>query len=336
VQAGYCRLARTLQCRLAYVIPACLFRVLLRNTVNFILDITSTVGSIGAAVAVGKLIGLDVAKMQQAISIASVQVTGMHDSFGTDTKPFHVGRASQNGLMAALLAERGFSASMEGLEAERGWAKVVSTHENLVLELVTLGEVWEMTRNTFKPFPCDRIIHAAIDGWIQVREIAIEKGLDLNTITNITARCHPRVLFLTDDPKPATGLAAKFSIYHAAAVALLFGKAGPTEFTDDVVQNATVIALRPKVHITSDTAVGSQEAFVTTTFADGTTLDVHVKNTIGSYKNPLDTKGLKAKFLDQVSRVIGNEEANLAFDAYSNILNSTDVGKITQSYRKKP
>lgn len=284
--------------------------------------------------AVGKLLGLDVAQLQQAISIASVQVTGMHDSFGHDAKPFHVGRAAQNGLMAALLAQSGFSASLEGLEAPRGWSHVVSSRENLTLELDTLGDVWEITRNTFKPFPCDRIIHAAIDGWIQLRAKAIDNGLDINTITNVTARCHPRVLFLTDDPEPKTGLAAKFSIYHAAAVALLYGAATPTQFTDEAAQNATVIALRSKVHVTSDTAVKEHEAFVTATFGDGTTVDVHVEDTIGSFVNPLGTEALKVKFLEQVGRQIGDGRANLAWDAYSNLVNSTDVGKIAQSYRK--
>lgn len=87
-------------------------------------------GSIGAAVAVGKILDLELEELQKAISIAAIQVTGMHDSFGTYAKPFHVGRAAQNGLMAALLAKNGFSASLEGLEAERGWIHIVSTREH--------------------------------------------------------------------------------------------------------------------------------------------------------------------------------------------------------------
>lgn len=118
----------------------------------------------GAAVAVGKLLGLDVLQLQQAISIASVQVTGMHESFGTDTKPFHVGRAAQNGLMAAVLAQQGYSGSLRGLEAPRGWAKVISSRENLAAEMNTLGQDWEILLNTFKAYPCDRIIHGAIEG----------------------------------------------------------------------------------------------------------------------------------------------------------------------------
>lgn len=137
-----------------------------RKITDFESDITSTTGSIGSAVTVGKLLGLNLTQLQQAISIASVQVVGMHESFGTDTKPFHVGRATQSGLMAALLAQGGLGASLQGLEAETGWVHVVNTRENLTNEFATLGEIWETTKNTFKPFPGDRIIHAPIDGWI--------------------------------------------------------------------------------------------------------------------------------------------------------------------------
>lgn len=257
----------------------------------------------------------------------------MHDSFGTDTKPCHVGRAAQNGLMAALLAKSGFSAPLDGLEAERGWTHVVSTRENITAEFDTLGEVWETERNTFKPFPCDRIIHAAIDGWIQLREQALEKNLDITSITNVTARTHPRVLFLTDNPEPATGLESKFSIYHAAAIALLYGDASPSQFVDDVTRNSTVIELREKVHVTSDDAVEEHEAFVSATFADGTTLDVHVEHTIGSYENPLTANQLKTKFLDQTGTVVGDTEAEKAWVAFSTIVNATDVAEAVRLSR---
>ncbi|VUC20446.1 unnamed protein product [Clonostachys rosea] len=295
--------------------------------------ITSTVGTVGAAVAVGKILGLDVAQLQQAISIASVQVTGMHESFGTETKPFHVGRAAQTGLMSAVLAKAGLTGSLVGLEAERGWSHVVSTRENLTAVIDTLGNVWEISLNTFKPFPCDRIMHAAIDGWIQIHDQAVQRQLDITKITNVTARCHPRVLFLTDDPKPATGLAGKFSVYHAAAVSLLFGQATPTQFTDEAVQNSTVVALREKVKVTSDDAVEEHESFVAVEFEDGTKLEVYVEHALGSYENPLTTEQLKEKFLDQVGRVIGEDRAAKAYQPFSNIVNSTDVTNLVKGYK---
>lgn len=281
------------------------------------------------------MLDLNETQLQQAIGIAAIQVTGMHDSFGTDAKPFHVGRAAQAGLMGALLAQQGFTASMEGLEAERGWVNVVSTRQNLTEEFSTLGERWEILQNTFKPFPCDRILHAAIDGWIQVHDQAAEEGLDLTSIANVTARCHPRVLFLTDDPEPSTGLAGKFSVYHAAAVALLNGEATPKQFTDEVVLNSTVIGLRDKVSVTSDDTVEEHEAFVSVEFEDGKTIDIHVEHGLGSFENPLSIEQLKDKYIDQVAAVIGEERAQRASKAWLGITNATDVAEVIRSYKAK-
>lgn len=289
-------------------------------------------GSIGAAVAVGKLLDLDLPQLQQAISIASVQVTGMQESFGTDTKPFHVGRAAQNGLLAAVLAQKGLSGSLQGLEAPRGWAHVVSTRENLTAEVATLGQRWELSLNTFKPFPCDRIIHPEIDGWIQIRKQALEQGLKISEVTNVTARAAPRVLFLTDHKTPTTGLAGKFSVYHAAAVALLDGEATPAQFTNEKVLNETVIALREKVSVASDETVEEHEAFVTVEFEGGNKIDLHVEHAIGSYENPLSEAFLKTKFVEQVTMILGQERAEKAYQAFLGIENVTDVKSLIHSY----
>ncbi|KAI0164041.1 2-methylcitrate dehydratase PrpD [Xylariaceae sp. FL1272] len=280
--------------------------------------ITSTVGSVGAAVAIGKLLDLSIEQMQHAIGIAAVQVIGMHASFGTDTKSFHVSRAVQSGLLAALLAEQNFTASTEGLEDPQGWVNVVSTRNAVTEEFGTLGKTWEMSLNTFKPFPYDRIIHATIDGWMQIHDQMAEKGVTAADIINVTARCEPMVFFLTDGPTPQTGLAAKFSVYHAAAVALLDGKATPTQFTDAVVQNQTVIELREKKY----------EAFVSVEFEDGSTIDVHVEHCVGSYESPMTADQLKTKFLDQESTAWDATRAQKAFEYWSIIVESGDVSKV--------
>jgi len=96
-----------------------------KEILNLDRHITSTTGSIGAAVAVSKLLSLSVSETAHAIGIAATQVTGLREMFGSHTKSFHAGRAAQNGLMAAVLAQGGYSSSDEALEAKRGWANVV-------------------------------------------------------------------------------------------------------------------------------------------------------------------------------------------------------------------
>lgn len=98
-------------------------------------------GSVGAAVACGKLLNLTQEEMQYAISTASVQVIGMHSSFGTDQKPFHTGRAAQSGLISAVMAKGGLHGALDGLEDKLGWVNVVSTRNNITDYFNTLGKV---------------------------------------------------------------------------------------------------------------------------------------------------------------------------------------------------
>lgn len=290
--------------------------------------ITSTTGSIGAAVAVAKLLDLDLNTTRQAIGIASTQVIGMQEFFGSDTKSFHVGRAAQSGMMAALLAKNGYTSSLFALEAKYGWSHVVSTRENVTAYFDQLGKVWEVEKNTFKPFPCGIVSHPTIDACIRLHEQADVKNLDISSINSVVARVNPYVISLTNKSNPQTGLEAKFSIYHSAAIALLYGEATPTQFTDEVVLNQTVIALRNKVTTTEDDSVPRDQSYVSVVFSDGTNLTQHVEHAIGSMDNPLNVTQLRTKFMDQVSKVIGHQRAQQAYDAFTGIANMSDISTI--------
>ncbi|KKY30890.1 hypothetical protein UCDDA912_g09161 [Diaporthe ampelina] len=290
--------------------------------------ITSTTGSIGAAVAVSKLLGSDTTVTQNAIGIAATQVVGMQEYFGSDTKSFHVGRAAQGGMLAALLANNNYTSSLQGLEAKFGWLHVVSTRENATAYFDELGETWEVLKNTFKPFPCGIVMHPSIDGAIQLHDQALAEGRSVSDVASVQLRVNPQVLVLTGKTDPQTGLEGKFSIYHATAVGLLYGEATPKQFTDSVVRNETVVGLRKIVNVTTDATVDNAQGYVTVEFKDGTTLNKHVVHAIGSRENPLTVEDLKKKFMDQVAGAIGPDRAVKAYDAFTNIGNLTDVGKL--------
>ncbi|KAK3104301.1 hypothetical protein LTR53_018503, partial [Teratosphaeriaceae sp. CCFEE 6253] len=184
--------------------------------------ITSSTGSVGAAVAVGKLMKLSEDQMAHAIGLAAVQVVGLREMFGSDTKSFHPGRAAQSGLLAALLAEQGYTSSSQALEAKRGWANVVAGGGSPKLEhyLSQLGQKWEIEANAFKPFPCGIVIHPAIDGSIQLRQEMMRKGLTTEQIESVELRVHPLVIELTSKRTPKDGLEGKFSVFHGAAIGL--------------------------------------------------------------------------------------------------------------------
>ncbi|RWA10142.1 hypothetical protein EKO27_g4967 [Xylaria grammica] len=295
--------------------------------------ITSTVGSIGASVAVGKLIGLDTTQMQNAIGVAATQVVGMQEFFGSMTKSFHVGRAAQGGMLGALLAKNNYTSSLQSLEAQYGWLHVVSTRENATAYFDQLGEIWEIEKNTFKPFPCGIVLHPTIDAATQLHNETIHQGKEISSVKSINLQVNSEVLVLTGKTNPTTGLEGKFSVYHAAAVGLLYGEATPTYFTDEAVTNATVIEFRKKVNVTTDDERFSKDqATVTIEFDDGSTLEKHIEHTIGSLENPLTDADLKKKFLDQVSRRIGEARAEKAYAAFKGIGNLTDVGQLRTLY----
>ena len=202
--------------------------------------ITGSTGMLGAAAACARLLKLDVQQTTMALGIAASQPVGMREQFGTMTKPFHPGGAARAGLMSALLASKGFTASVRALEAPRGFMQTVSTKNDWREITEALGERFEISFNTYKPFACGIVIHPSIDACAQLRA----QGVQPEQVERIELRVHSLVLELTGKKEPADGLQAKFSVYHGCAAGLIFGQASESEFSDAVVTRADVVSLR--------------------------------------------------------------------------------------------
>lgn len=295
--------------------------------------ITSSTGGVGAAVGVGKLIGLSQGQMEHAIGIASVQVIGLREMFGSDTKSFHPGRAAQSGLLAALLAEKGYTSSPQALEAKRGWANVVAGGGTPKLNkyLDQLGDVWEIEANAFKPFPCGIVCHPAIDGCIQLHKQMQAHGKKVEDVESVHAKVHPLVIELTSKRTPRDGLEGKFSVFHGCSVGLLYGKAGPAQYADDVVTSQEVVVLRDRIDATPDKGVAADETYLTVQFKDGSKMDEHVQHAIGSLEVPMSDDQLTEKFVDQSALVLGGDGAKAASDAAWKIGEAKDVAEILRT-----
>jgi len=267
--------------------------------------ITATCGVFGAAAAAGKLLGLDANRMTWAFGIAATQASGLTATMGSMSKSYNMGHAAKSGLVAALLAERDFTSSDRALEAPRGFANVLSTNARLDEVTRGLGQTWELSWNAYKPFPCGIVLHAAIDGCLQLRE---EHALTPEAIERVDVRLHPLALDLAGKPAPATGLEGKLSVYHSLAVALLYGKAGVAEFTDECVRRAEVLALRAKVSATPDATLDKAAARVRIVLKDGRTLSRDVPHAVGSLEKPMSDHALEEKFRE-LTAASGNSEA---------------------------
>jgi len=263
--------------------------------------ITGSTGMLGAAAACARLLGLDEQRTAMALGIAASQPVGLREQFGTMTKPFHPGGAARVGLMAALLARHGYTASPRALEAPRGLMQTYSTKNDWSQIGDRLGERFEISFNTYKPFACGIVIHPVIDGCAQLKQRGVVPG----QVERIELKVHPLVLELTGKKEPADGLQGKFSVYHGAAVGLMIGHAGEAEYADAIVTRPDVVALRRKVVAVVDGAIAEESADVTAVLVDGRREHVFVEHAIGSLRRPMSEAELEAKFDRLVSPVLG-------------------------------
>jgi 2-methylcitrate dehydratase PrpD len=293
--------------------------------------ITGSTGMLGAAAACSRLLGLDAAKTAMALGIAASQPIGVREQFGSMTKSFHVGGAARAGLMSALMARHGYTSSARALEAPRGLAQTYSAKCDWREIADQLGERFEISFNTYKPFACGIVIHPAIDGCVQ---LARAHGLRAGDIEHVDLLVHSLVLELTGKKTPRNGLEAKFSVYHACAAGILFGQAGEAEFADAIVVREDVIALRDRVRARVDDAIAEAAADVVVTCKDGRKLHLRVEHAIGSLQRPMTDADLARKFHGLVDPVLGVARADRLVEQCASLAAAADVRALTAAARQ--
>ena len=287
--------------------------------------ITGSTGTLGAAAACARLLKLNEQQTAMAVGIAASQPIGVREQFGTMTKPFHPGGAARAGLMSALMAKHGYTASKRALEAPRGLMQVFSSKTDWSQVTDKLGDSWEIALNTYKPFACGIVIHPSIDGCVQLRE---QHGLTADNIKKVTIKVHSLVLELTGKKTPTNGLESKFSVYHSCAVGLIFGRAGEHEYTDAVVNSPAVLALRAKVEAIVDDRISEAAADVRVQTHDGRDLHIVIEHAIGSTQRPMSEAQLKAKFVDQSAPVLGQAKAEQSWALASSLADCANLGPL--------
>jgi 2-methylcitrate dehydratase PrpD len=290
--------------------------------------ITGTAGVFGSAAATGKLLGLNEQQMCWALGLAAVQPVGLIEMFGSMAKSFHPGRAAQNGLAAAHLAAKGFTASEHALEAHFGWLSVLSTESN---SAALDGDGWEILKNSYKPFACGLVVHPVIDGCIQLHNSSRPAS---DMIERIEILVHPRVMQITAIKEPKTGLEGKFSVYHAAAVAMVEGAAGERQFSDEAVRVPATAALRRRVFPTPDPAIGKTQARITVVLKNGERSTIFVEHAVGSVENPMSDGMIEDKFHSLADGVLSRGQARSIVDLCWRVDELADSGQIARTAGK--
>lgn len=285
---------------------------------------TGSIGVFGAVIAIGLLQKLSCSQLSHAIGLAATQSAGLRAMFGSMAKSFHPGRAAQNGYVAALLAQHGFTAGKDSLEGPRGFAAVEAGSYNLDKVIIRFGEDFDILNNTYKPYPCGIVVHPTLDACIQIYR---DYQFNSSDIKEIRLRVAPIVKDLCNKTDVQSGLDSKFSVYHAAAVSLVTGKAGLSEFTDETAKNPTIAQVRQRVIALPQSTINDDSVEVEVYLKDGRILRNVVQHAKGHLLNPLTDRELEQKFLDQ-STTLTNKNARDLLRVCWNIEELANVGDL--------
>jgi len=261
---------------------------------------TCTLGTLGAAAAAARLLGLDTAQIRTALAVAASQSSGLKENFGTMTKPFHAGHAARSGVLAALLAREGWTASEQALEGPQGFFNVLGAGSRRLEALDTLGAPWKILSSgvAVKPYPSCACTHSIIDGALELRRAHGIRPEDVAEVTVGVNALVPRILIHSD---PRTGLEAKFSAQFSVAAALCEDRVGIATFRDDKTQDPAIRALMPRVRMRVDPDIpGDLERHmwtrVTVRLGDGRSWSVGPREVPGHPNKPLTPEALRGKF----------------------------------------
>ncbi len=264
---------------------------------------SSSVGVFGAATAASILLNLDREKVAMALGLAGTQSFGLREMFGTMAKPFHPGKASQNGLMAALLVQKGFTSSTQVLEAKCGFLNVMSPTYDVNKVLIDWGNEWEFEKNAFKPYACGIVLHPSIDACIQLSKLG-----KMEDVKEIFLRVNPYVLELTGKETPTTGLEGKFSIYHTGAIAFLEGDASENEYNDELVNAERTVAFRSKINPIPDKDIRKDKVEATLELVNGEKHRVYIEHATGSIENPMTQAMIIKKFTKLTKNILSPQQ----------------------------
>jgi len=268
---------------------------------------TPVLGSIGAAVACASLMRLDTEKIKAALGIAASGAAGIHRQQGSMVKPFHAANSARNGLEAALLAEKGFTADAAIIEAPRGfcdtffgpgtcdYAKMIEgLGKPYFLESPGLG---------LKLHPCSAPQFLAADAALHLKR---EHQIRFADITKMEVSIPPLRYQRHYHPEVTTGLRGKFAINYVVALAFLDGKLEIDTFTDAKANEPKVRDALSKVQVIVDESIPEPGPYcpVAVELKDGSRFSYTARIAKGHPENPMTEEEVLNKFRSNAKQVL--------------------------------
>ncbi|MBM3117931.1 MAG: MmgE/PrpD family protein [Chloroflexi bacterium] len=269
---------------------------------------TATLGGFGACAAVAKIIGLNVDKVVSALGIAGTQAFGLQQSFGTMCKPFHAGKAASNGIIAAFLAQKGFTAPQQILEGQAGFGKAFSQKFD-DSKIGNFGRPFEIEGVVYKRYASCYLTHAAVRCMLEMRE---RYHPTTSEIDSIEVKASSAAVAVAGKPEPQTGLEGKFSLRYCVALALLKGRAVESDFADNSVHEPAIKHLMSKVNVIPEESSAPTEVEINIEMNDGGEIKERLELTSKDAAVPISEwqSTLEAKSSDLLKRTLTSETTN--------------------------
>jgi 2-methylcitrate dehydratase PrpD len=290
--------------------------------------ITNTCGVLGAASAAGRLLGLNEQQLVHALAVAGTQAMGVREVFGSMCKPFHAGKAAQNGLLTALLIQRGFTGTNNIFTGSRGFMGVMAKDYDLSELTRDLGSHWELPAVGLKPYACGAGNHALIDAMMALRT---KEGVSPDTVQHIHGSLRRFAPNLIRHRHPESALDTKFSYFHAMSVALVHGTALPDQFTEEKAHEPALHSIREKIDLVEDENQPRGSVTVTMTLTDGRTYTEVIEHATGTPGNPLSDEFVENKFRALAVAVLPKDRVEPLTRMLWDIEKLDDAGKLARS-----
>jgi 2-methylcitrate dehydratase PrpD len=296
---------------------------------------TGTCGTFGAGAGAGKILGLDPERLAWALGSAGTQASGLWEFLveGAMSKQLHTGKAACNGLLAALLAERGFTGAKRIFEGDKGFFRATSRDFDETRLLAGLGEEFVTARNSLKYYASCGHTHSAIDATLQAMDAT---PLDPHAVESVHVSVYQAALDLLGGVKAESPYSAKFNLPFCIASAVKFGKVGLDAFSRERLQDQDIKDLMERVNLKAEPSLSAVyprkwPARVEIRLKDGRALEGFNAYPKGDPENPLTEQECVDKFKQLTKAALSEPNQSKIVEAVLHLEDLSDSADLLAS-----
>jgi 2-methylcitrate dehydratase PrpD len=296
---------------------------------------TGTIGTIASTAASAKILELDEEKISHALAIAASETSGIRENFGTMVKSFHAGQASCAGVLAALLAQKGYKGSLTAFEGPSGFRRVFSGESEMSRWADELGKPYALMDVGFKRYPSCACTHTSLDA---LEDLSMEDPFSWEDVEEVTCLVPPLVPSILVHHEPKDGLEAKFSLEYCISAFLVHGKLDLSHFEKEAVSDPKVKKLIPRVKMVPskelETLMKAENVLAPVDIKvklKNRTLLKRILEAKGGPSSPLQMEEVKEKFRTCAGRILSSEKVEKAIDLVSSLESLRQVNTLTET-----